>query len=811
MPCSNPPMRIFVIFFALGVLALQQQAELPERYCLGLGVALGIAALMLRRITGSFRIAIVTLVLAGVSLGFSWAGGVAYWRIADELPVASEGVDISITGVVASLPQQMERGLRFEFDVEASSQVVPSHISLAWYRNERMEHLSPRAGERWRLTVRLKRPHGNLNPNGRDYEAWLLERGIRATGSVRLSAPHTVERLDVTVWRPTYLVEVLRQKIREKFIADLPDAPFVGILIALAIGDQQAIAPDLWQLFSRTGITHLMSISGSHITMLAALAYLLSAALWRRSSILPLHIPVQHAAAIGGLLAAFAYCLLAGFALPAQRTLYMLAVVALASVLRREMAPSRVLALALLVVLLFDPWAVLAPGFWLSFGAVGLLVLVSTGVRERPHWLKAWGRAQWAVTLGMLPALLVLFQQFSLVSPLANFVAIPLVGLVITPLALAASLPGLGFLLPLAHWLTSLLMAAIQFLSDLPVATWQQAAPPLAYVVIALLGGVWMLLPRGFPARWLGLLAFLPLLNFSPLRPEPNTAHITVLDVGQGLAVHVQTANHDLLFDAGPAYSADADSGNRIIVPYLRALGVRALDMLIVSHADRDHSGGAESVLGMLPVKQIKSSLPFEHALSAQALVHTDCIAGEAWEWDGVRFEVLHPDAELMRHRAAHKTNDLACVLRIAVVGRAVLLTSDIEAEQELVLVKQMQQQKLPSNRAVAQETRSAPLRVVTRRPKNLAAEVMVVPHHGSRTSSTAEFIAAVGAREVIYPVGYRNQFGHPKPDVVARYFASGANAHRTDSDGAVTIALSAEGVQLAHQRLIDQRYWHQR
>ena len=253
----------------------------------------------------------------------------------------------------------------------------------------------------------------------------------------------------------------------------------------MAIGDQQAIAPDLWQVFSRTGITHLMSISGSHITMLAALAYFLSAWLWRRSSVLPLYVPVQHAAAIGGLAAAFAYCLLAGFAVPAQRTLYMLAVVASANLARREMAPSRVLALALLVVLLYDPWAVLAAGFWLSFGAVALLLLVGSGARERMHWFKEWGRAQWAVTLGMLPALLALFQQFSLVSPLANAIAIPLVGIVITPLAVAATIPVLSMLLPLANWLTELLMWVMQFLAHLPIATWQQAAPPMSGVPIS--------------------------------------------------------------------------------------------------------------------------------------------------------------------------------------------------------------------------------------------------------------------------------------------------------------------------------------
>jgi competence protein ComEC len=279
-------------------------------------------------------------------------------------------------------------------------------------------------------------------------------------------------------------------------------------------------------------------------------------------------------------------------------------------------------------------------------------------------------------------------------------------------------------LLSLAHLVTTWLMLLIDWLAALPLAVWQQAAPPAWAVILALAGGVWLLLPRGFPLRWLGLLGFLPLLTALPARPTEGAAEITVLDVGQGLSIHVQTATHDLLFDAGPAFSADADSGNRIIAPYLRALGVRRLDVLVVSHADRDHEGGAASVLAALPVALMKVSLPFEHRLSAQPVAQQLCHAGDRWTWDGVGFAMLHPgDAPLSR-----KTNDLSCVLRVTAGGQSVLLTSDIEAVSELALVEQ-QGAELP-------------------------AAVMTVPHHGSRTSSTPEFIAAVGAGDVIFPVG---------------------------------------------------------
>ena len=797
-------MRLFALAFAGGVWLLQQQAALPE---LGWLAVLAAGALLLfgmrhrllkawttdpeklcKAVSPGTALAIrrftaaALLSVAATALGFVWAAAFAQLRLADELPVALEGRDIELSGVVAGLPQALERGVRFEFDVEQAAAGVPPHISLAWYRgrDDEDDEASPlvpvRAGERWRFTVRLKRPHGNLNPHGFDYEAWLFERGIRATGYVR---PKSASRVDAQVWRPAYAVEMLRETIRDRASAALPDAPYAGILIALAIGDQHAIDPGLWQSFSRTGITHLMSISGLHVTMLAGLAYALVNWLWRRSVTLPLRLPAQHAGAIGGFLAAFVYCLLAGFAVPAQRTLYMLGVVALARLSARELAGSRVLLLALLLVLLLDPWAVLAAGFWLSFSAVALLFHIGSGRLGPAHWLLEWGRAQWAVTLGMLPALLALFQQFSLVSPLANALAIPLVSFVITPLALLGTLPLLEPLLSLAHFVTVWLMIFIDWLAGLPLAMWQQAAPPAWAVLLALAGGIWLLLPRGFPARWLGLLAFLPLLTVLPPRPAPGVAAITVLDVGQGLAIHVQTASHDLLFDAGPAFSADADSGNRIIAPYLRAMGVRRLDAMVISHADKDHEGGAASVLAALPVAMLRTSLSFEHPLSAQPVAHQLCQKGDAWNWDGVAFEMLHPGAEPL----SRKTNDLSCVLRITAGGKVMLLTSDIEAVSE---------QSLLAGQSPA-----------------LAAEVMTVPHHGSTTSSTPGFIAAVAARDVIFPVGYRNRFGHPKDDVVARYLESGARLHRTDADGAVGVSLGDAGIGFRHERAERRRYWH--
>lgn len=778
-------MRFAALAFAAGIVLLQSCAELPDVSWL---VAAGVLGALLLVASRRWR----QLSMAGAALiGFAWAGLLAQHRLADELPAANEGRDIEIVGVVASLPQQFERGLRFDFDVEQSSQVVPSRVSLAWYRGWRAQedddfHAAPMlvAGERWRLKVRLKRAHGNLNPHGFDFEAWLFERGIRATGYVRKAqSTESNRKLEALVPAPGYWIERLRQRVRDRFERALGDAPYAGILVALAIGDQRAIAPEFWQTFARTGVTHLLSVSGLHVTMVAGLAAGLAGWGWRRSSWLMLRLPAQKAAAAVGFLAALLYCLLAGFAVPAQRTLYMLAVVALALWSGRTTSVSRVLALAMVLVLLLDPWAALAAGFWLSFGAVALLFYVGVGRLGEGHWLATWLRAQWAVTIGMIPALLALFQQFSLVSPLANAVAIPVVSLLVTPPVLVGALPLADPLLWLAHGLTDWLMRLLGVLATSEWAVWQQQAPPAWAVILGLIGVTWLLLPRGFPARWAGAFAFLPLVLLPVERPAPGEILVRVLDVGQGLAVHVQTEGHDLLYDAGPAFSADANSGNRIIVPYLRAVGVRRLDAMVVSHRDKDHEGGAQAVLDAIPTSMLRSSLEGDHPLRAGPVEHRRCLDGDTWEWDGVRFEFLHPTAN--DYATAKKSNDVSCVLKVSSPAGDVLLTGDIEARTEAALVD--------------------------RHGDRLAADVLLPGHHGSRGSSSQAFVDGVRPALAVVSAGYRNRFGHPAAEVVDRFSAAGIDMSRTDREGALTVRLGQDGIATEAERAVRRRYWHGR
>jgi competence protein ComEC len=774
----------FALFFVSGVWLLQQQAALPDIHLAWWLIAL-LPALWLPATAQWQRITrTVFFLIAALAGGFFYAGWMAQQRLADELPAAWQGRDIALTGVVAEMPRWHERGQSFVFDVESVSTPeahVPRHILLSTYRDEKSAPLELHAGERWQLTVRLKQPHGTSNPYNFDFEVWALERDLRATGYVYNKGDN--RRLDAQVTTPAYAIERLREAVRAHYRKILGDAPYTGVLSALAIGDQGSIAQSQWQVFTRTGVNHLMSISGLHITMLAGLGFALSYWAWRRSTRLTLRLPARKAAAIAGLLVALGYALLAGYGVPAQRTVYMLATVALALWSSRNIAPSQLLAAALMVVLLLDPWAVLSPGFWLSFGAVALIFFITANRLGVRHWLVEYGRVQWAMSIGLIPLLLALFQQISLVSPVANAFAIPLVSFVVVPLTLLGALLPFDWLLHLAHQTMSLCMVALEWLNNLPVAVWTQHAPPAWSIVVGLFGVFWMLLPRGFPARWLGGLMLLPMFLITPEAPLHGTLRLYIFDVGQGLAVAAQTREHALLYDAGPDFNGEADSGNRILVPALRGLGIAQLDGLILTHDDIDHTGGAASVLQAIPTDWVSSPLPAEHALLQIVRDHRRCADGQSWQWNGVNFDMLHPSPQSYAQEKL-RDNERGCVLRICTGKQSVLLATDIEAGSEQRLLEKYAD-KLP-------------------------ATLIVVPHHGSKTSSTPAFVQAVHPRYAVFTVGYRNRFHHPNPEVFARYQEAGFELLRSDEDGAIIVEMDAEKFNVERYRKSHARYWQQ-
>lgn len=774
---------VYFFAFVAGAWLLQQQPILPALNGAAILAPLGLAWFVsFRRRSRTSQFCAHAAAVAGFAVaGFFWAAAIADWKLADELAENWEGREIELTGVIAEMVQPNERGVRFALDVEQAHSVgarVPSHISVMWYQTAKQSVPDLHAGQRWRMAVRLHRPHGSANPDGFDFEAFLLERGVRAVGYVR---PDPAPRLlQAMVWRPGYALEHARESIRRHLFDALGERPYAGVIAALAIGDQQAIPPDQWQVFTRTGVNHLMSISGLHITMVASMTLLLVSRLWRRSPRLLMLLPAMRAATVCGFAVAVAYAALSGWAVPAQRTVYMLGVIALALWTGWATRPTAVLAAAAALVVVLDPMAVIAPGFWLSFGAVAVIVLATASRIGRPGWFLAWAQTQWAVTLALIPFLLAMFQQVSLVSPLANAFAIPVVSFVVVPLALAASVLPLDWLAHASHFVMALCMVPLRALSDLPDAVWQQHAPALWSVPLAVVGALWLLLPKGFPARWIGATLLLPLFLVLPAKIPEGQLQFVVLDVGQGLAVVVRTREHALLYDTGPAFTEQIDAGGRIVVPYLRAAGVPRLDGMVVSHADSDHSGGALSVLQAMPVDWVASSLRQDHAIAVAAGRSRLCTAGERWQWDGVDFEFLHP--QLAEYNdASEKGNDRSCVLKVSSRYGSVLLPGDIEKRGEAGL----------SQSGV-----------------NLRADVVVAPHHGSRTSSTPAFVDAVAPGAVVYSVGYRNRFGHPHPLVSARYRQVGAHALRTDLDGAVLIDMKPTGPDVRKWRDEQRKYW---
>jgi competence protein ComEC len=447
-------------------------------------------------------------------------------------------------------------------------------------------------------------------------------------------------------------------------------------------------------------------------------------------------------------------------------------------VFQRRWPPSYVLGAALFAVLIHDPLSVLSAGFWLSFVAVGV-ILYALRTPGQAGW-RQWGRAQMVVSLGLLPLMIALFQQTALIGPLANLVAIPVIELAVIPLTLASVLvitwlPGLAPpLLAVAAWVLEYLWVPLVALADLASGQWVQHQPATWTIVAATVGVAWLLAPRGWPARWIGVLWLLPMLMIVPPGPKPGEVWFGLLDVGQGLSAVVRTAEHVLVYDTGARFSSRFDSGSDIVWPYLRRAGVQRIDTLIVSHGDADHAGGVTGLLSSLPAETVLSSVP-QRYLAAQP-----CEAGQAWYWDGVEFAVLSPPAG-----SIGDDNNASCVVRVASPHGRLLLAGDIEAETEAALL------------AAAGE--------------QLAAEVLVVPHHGSKTSSTAAFLEQARPSVALFPVGYRNRYRHPHPMVLARYRALGARLYDSPTHGAIEVYLRGKGVEVAPYRAVERRYWHAR
>jgi len=674
-------------------------------------------------------------------------------RLAARVPPAHDGATLELALRVDSLPDADARRTRFEAVVE-DGPLAGRRLAVAWYAAP----ARPAAGERWWVRALVRRPRAHLNPGAADLEALWFERGIDGLATVREGRRLATAAPGVLAARAAVVAAV------ESACGDRPTA--CGVVGGLTVGRAAGIDDGAWRAFRRTGTVHLVAISGLHVTLLGTIAALIAFALARRSARLTAWVPAQAVAAATGLMVAAGYALLAGASLPSRRTVLMLAVVATAVWLRRPAPARRVLAAALLAVLVTDPLAVLAPGFWLSFLGVALLVAAV----DDGGWLRNAVRAQLVASLGLAPVLLAAFGAVPLVAPLANLVAIPAFNLALVPLALAGCV-----LLPWAPGLADGCFALCARLVDLglPVlAALGEASPELARgpasvlaMAAACVGTLWLLAPRGVPGRALGAVLWLPLLC-APPRLAPGEFDARVLDVGHGLAVVVTTREHTLLYDTGPG-GLDGDAAGWAIGPTLTVLGRRP-DLIVVSHADRDHSGG---------VARLTREQPDARWRVGAGLDGVPCRAGQRWRWDGIDFELLHPPV------AGAPGNDGSCVLRISAPSGVLLLTGDVEADGERELLAS---------------------------GASLRADALVAPHHGSASSSSAALVAAVRPTLVVHSAGWRNRWGFPRAEIVARYRAVGARQSVTGRDGAVDLEFRLGRAPRAIPARRERRVWRE-
>ncbi|TAK74500.1 MAG: DNA internalization-related competence protein ComEC/Rec2 [Gammaproteobacteria bacterium] len=758
-----PTMFLFIITFFIGDLYLQTFAQLPPPLPIYSLLAIsGFAYFLLRK---HYRYSYLPFAfLLGLTYSFWYAGSLLSW----ELPKSQEGKPILVTGYVASLPIIDSWQTNFLFQLEPSNVL----IKLALRDNDQ----PIKVGEKRQFLVRLKRIHSTQNPGGFDYEAWSLQKGLRATGYV-VPSTHNIVFSHAWYHHP---VDQLRQRLQEKIKLYLPQSKTSPWLTALIIGERDGVAQEDWQVLRNTGTNHLMAIAGLHIGIMAGLAHFIVSWLWRRNAYLALRLPAQQAGAGAALIIAMVYSMLAGFSIPTQRACIMLTVFILALLSRRPISAWYSWALAIAVVLILNPLSVLTDSFWLSFGTLALIIYGMSARLAPSGWWWKWGRVQWVIGFGLIPLSLSLFQECSLISFLANSIAIPWLEFLILPFCFLSGIflfifPPIGkWLLIIADKSLSGLWLVLTWFAHLHFSSWQQAMPSMSVMMLTIIGILFLLSPAGFPGRWFGVVWMMPLLFYQPNRPANGDFWLTLLDVGQGLSVVVQTKTHLLVYDTGLRLNENFDMGESVVLPYLHTLGTKRIDMMVISHGDNDHSGGAKALLAALPVTSLKTSAPEKFPLS----ITSHCLAGQSWQWDHVNFTFLYPDT-------AHLDldNDSSCVLRIDNGQQSVLLTGDIEKSAETILLDQASHQ--------------------------LAATLLVAPHHGSKTSGLPEFIAATHPQFVLYAIGYRNRYHFPNPAVIEAYQAIHAIQLNTVETGAIQFQITKNHpLQPIPYRLLHPHYW---
>ncbi len=749
-----------IFAFMTGVLWVQQLRSLPVMQDILLLFALTVVLALFNCWRLMFAVT-----------GLLWASVYALYVMEQSLPTQLDGRELVVEGYIAGLPTLDERKLRFDFVVTSGHDRLPGKIRLNWYYPDQIV----KAGQYWRFKVKLKRPHGLFNAHGFDYERWLLTEKIGATGYIRSStkpvllADSSLPSLDINSWR---------QAIADKLSGYFNDKKNLALVKALVIGERSALSFHQWQIFRNTGTVHLMAISGLHIGLIAGLVYFIVLKLWALTGFLR-YSPPTIAAGCSVIVAIF-YAALAGFSIPTQRALIMLIVAMLGILLQRHIRPLHTLGLALFAAMLFDPFAVLSAGFWLSFMAVILIIYALSGRLSQSGYWQTAVKINTLTAVGLAPLLLFFFQQISVISPLANFIAVPIISLLVVPLLLLAaplmwSIPWLaGCIFKLIDWILQGLWWFLSTLSWLPLSVFSNSQCSLLALLISIAAVLVLCAPKGIPGRYLGFVMLLPIIFVPPERLRQGELKFSLLDVGQGLAIVVQTAKHSLIYDTGAKFSNHYDMGMVVLLPFLTGEGIRFIDRMVISHGDNDHIGGAQTVLQNTAVKSVYTSKP-DKLKDYQPVL---CQAGQQWQWDNIEFKMLSPYSD-----SQVSGNDQSCVLKITTPTGSVLLTGDIEKTSEQ--------------------------RLVNTNKDELPANILIAPHHGSKTSSSTAFLKQVAPDWILIPAGYKNRFGFPHKIVLARYQALKIPWLNLAETGAITVYFKADGMRIYEQRKLKGRYWN--
>ena len=739
-------MALFCLCALAGAYALQLCSELPGPVGLA-GVAAGSFLLILyprTRPIGAFLSGFVLLAIASQTV------------VDDRLSPEFAGKTIKIDARVIAFPKDSGASLSFQVSPVGRDD-LPQRIRLSWFDAP----TQPDLGETWQLELRLRRPRGFSNPGGFDYEGWLFRQGIGATGYV-VTGPNNMRRNEYPIDR----ISRLRQRFVARVRTHLPEGDASAVLMAVGVGARQAITRQQWQRYAATGTTHLMAISGLHIGLAAGGAFFLS---WCMLAVVCDRSNIRDRAALIAAVAAFAYAELSGFAVPARRALLMTVIFVFAGLIRRQVSAARLLAICAFVIFLSDPLAILAPGFKLSFAAVAILFWHLSVTRIPPfvvenrtlglliHSARRLSSTQLALALGLFPLTALLFERVAVVAPFVNLLALPVFSFITVPACLLGLIMDGHFqsvgnvALDIAHWSIGVVLWLVRQAAELPFSNFHIAGPQGLFIVVFLLASLWSLLPPGWLGRQLALVAALATILYRPSPPSLECVDLHVLDVGQGLAMVLQTHGHAAVFDTGPSFRGGSDTGRLVIVPFLRSKGIDSLDLVIVSHADQDHAGGVRSLTEELEVRTLLSGEMLEDI----QLPQYRCLASKRWQWDGIDFAIIHP-SDLGRWRG----NNASCVLEIRIASHTVVLTGDIETPVETLLA------------------RSGALS---------PADIVLIPHHGSRTSSSERFISSIRPRVAIVSTGFDNRWGFPKEDIVKAWTDAGAEVLNTATSGAIS------------------------